>query len=162
MKISLLTAAVFVLPFGSYPSIAQSSCIPPSAQSTALKGSSPLLTQEQFLLQAPPEVQYEFLRQVYPRLGMTRGEFFNLPASQANVAVSEGYYLAAIQKAALVTRGDAELVAILETITSGASPQAAVKSFDRRFKQKFGTWAPIVPVDVDALINRMLGQRTIR
>lgn len=162
MKKWLLPAVLLALPGGAPPAFAQSSCPPADAQCAALKGSSPLLTQEQMLLQAPPEVQYEFLRQVYPRLGMTRGEFFNLPVERANAVVSEGYYLAAIRKAALVTRGDAELVALLETITSGASVQATVKSFDRRFKEKFGTWAPIVPVDVDALINRMLSQRSIR
>lgn len=129
---------------------------------TPLQEVSPLQVQANALTNSPPQVQYEFIKEVVPGYGVTLPQYLRLPRERQVGAALSAYYLQALDRAMLVYRGDAELVAILESFKTAADAERVMLEFEATYRRKFKTWPPVVPVDVDAFINRMLSQRTIR
>jgi len=129
----------------------------------AVEGQGPLKVGAEELASAPAGVKYEFWRQVFRNVTQERGVFIRMPQADQNRVVLHGYYLRALKKAMLLHRGDAELVDILNTLAEpGADPEAIALRFEDKYHQKFGTWPNLVPVNVDALIERMLIEQEIR
>lgn len=122
---------------------------------------SPLQAHAEALANSPPEVQYEFITQIMPNYAATRARFIRLPRATQIQAALYAYYLAALKRATLVHRGDGDLVDLLNTFT-GENAKSICLEFEQLYYSKFGSWPPIVPVDVAALTERMLSDMTVR
>lgn len=123
---------------------------------------SPLQTQAAALVATPSQVQYEFITQVVPNFGITLAQYVRLPADRRERIVLNAYYIMAVDRAQLLFRGDQGLYDILRGFQTGADGERVALQFEAAYREKFKTWPPMVPVDVEALVERMLRQRTIR
>ncbi|MDH7973529.1 hypothetical protein QH494_15165 [Sphingomonas sp. AR_OL41] len=128
----------------------------------AIGGMSPLQVEEQELENCSPEVRYEFIRLANPQFGIPLRRYVRLPIDVQMRAAREAYYLSAIDRALLVYQGDPDLIAILNSFANGSDAERVATSFEQVYYSKFGRWPPIVPVNVSALVVRMLDERTVR
>ena len=134
-----------------------------AVQAPSQSSLSPVETQARALEESSPELRYEFIKEAVPGFGIPQRRYVSMPIEQQIRAVLNVYYLQALQKAVLVYRGDPDLVEILNRYTVNAPSLAnIILEFEAIYKSKFGKWPPIVPVDVDDLLERMLSDKTIR
>ncbi len=161
MKTHIRWITASLIAIAATPLAGQAPTPAPPAGSLDIRKFSPLAIEENSLLNAPGEVQFEFLHQANPNVGISLRQFLRMPPEQTRGILLRAYYLEALSRAMLIHRGDSELVGLINSF-NGNNEEAIVKRLDLRFKEKFGSWAPLAPVDVNALIARMLDRRTIR
>jgi hypothetical protein len=127
-----------------------------------LSTESPLQAEEAKLEQAGPAVKFEFINSVIKNFGMTFRSFRQYTNERQFEMARRAYYLQAMSRAVLVYRADAELAAIINRIPSETDLKPVALDFELLYYKKFGKWPPIVPVDVDALTERMLSDLEVR
>lgn len=124
---------------------------------------SPLEIELRALVAAPAEVRHEFIDQVIVDWNMPLWRYVRYSASQQSMMAERAYYIQAVGKAMLVHQNDRALTDIINELdTPNPDMRGIAIKFDREFKRRYGRWAPIVPVDVQALTRRMLRGRTVR
>lgn len=134
-----------------------------AVQAPSRSSLSPVEIQARALEESSPELRYEFIKEAVPGFGIPRRRYVTQPIEQQKRTALNVYYLQALQKAVLVYRGDPDLAQILNRYTVNTPLLSnIILEFEAKYKSKFGRWPPIVPVDVDVLLERMLGDKTIR
>jgi len=124
---------------------------------------SPLKIQAEALAHSPSEVRYEFITKVISDFGISFEKYIRFTAENQRRIALDAYYFKALTRAAILHRGDRELTDILNTFAPRTKDaEEVVLEFERAYHLKYGSWPSVVPVDVDALIERMLSTRTIR
>jgi hypothetical protein len=129
------------------------------------KAVSPLLVEERRLLASPVQVKFEVMRRSSSKeFRLTFQEYARIDSEQADAALSEKYYIAAIRRATLLIRGEDRLFEILNSY--GLDPNVSAKQISLQFEQTyfdmFGVYPDMVPVDTQAILDRLLSSSTIR
>lgn len=128
---------------------------------------SPLQIEEKALSKSVSDVQWEFVRQVVLNFVTSQQNFRHIPEADRKAYVKQAYYLQALSMIGLTTRGDPELIQLLsgvtpKTVNNAIEMERIALSFESTYRRKYGLWPQIVPVNVEALTERMLRQRVVR
>lgn len=157
--------AVMLVLSATAPFVPSSSALAQTVPDTRAQSqaASPLLIEEGKIRTSPAEIHYAILRASSPKFNLTFAQIAKIPQPQRADLVSDVYYTMAVDRATMLTRGRADLADIINTIGSGNQDLRQVAlDFEARYFAVFGVYPDIVPVDSEALLQRMLNRSKVQ
>lgn len=124
---------------------------------------SPLLIEEQRLINSPSEVEIQVIIASSPSLSNLAEAMTRVSKPELDKSARDAYYTLAYQRAILLHRNDDGLIGILNKMSDPHSETSAiVLEFEKAYFSTFCKYPEVVPVDTNSILEGILGRLKVQ